>query len=48
MSYLCAECNHLGCKKGDLTQTMTCCPSKDEAIQAQGYYRKRFYPENKG
>lgn len=35
MSYMCAECNHLGCKKGDLTKTMTCCPSKDEAIQAE-------------
>lgn len=86
MSFMCADCNHLGCKKGDLTKTMACCPSKDEEIQAKakelyqepenyniahtaaklavkdrvtghnplaaiymasGYYRKRFYPENK-
>ena len=35
MSYQCAICHQLGCKKGDLTKTMTCCPSKNEAVQAK-------------
>jgi len=35
MSYRCADCHQLGCKKGDLTKTMTCCPSKNEAVQAK-------------
>ena len=35
MSYRCADCHQIGCKKGDLTKTMTCCPSKNEAVQAR-------------
>ena len=35
MSYQCAICHQLGCKKGDLTKTMACCPSKNEAVQAK-------------
>ena len=35
MSYQCAICHQLGCKKGDLTKTMPCCPSKNEAVQAK-------------
>lgn len=35
MSYQCAICHQLGCKKGDLTKTMTCCPSKNESVQAK-------------
>ena len=35
MSYQCAICHQLGCKKGDLTKTMTCCPSKNEAVQSK-------------
>ena len=35
MSYRCADCALTGCKKGDLTKTMTCCPSKNEEIQAK-------------
>ena len=35
MSYRCADCHQIGCKKGDLTKTMTCCPSKNEAVQAK-------------
>ena len=33
MSYLCAECNQLGCVQRDLSKTMTCCPSKNEEVQ---------------
>ena len=35
MSYRCADCHQIGCKQGDLTKTMTCCPSKNEAVQAR-------------
>lgn len=35
MSYRCADCHQIGCKKSDLTKTMTCCPSKNEAVQAR-------------
>lgn len=35
MSYMCAECRQIGCKSGDMDKTMTCCPSKCEAIQAK-------------
>ena len=35
MSYMCAECRQVGCKSRDLTKTMTCCPSKNEEIQAK-------------
>lgn len=42
MSYMCAECRQVGCKFNDLTKTMTCCPSKNEAIQEQS---KLLYQE---
>ena len=35
MSYMCAECRQVGCKSRDLTKTMTCCPSKNEELQAK-------------
>ena len=35
MSYMCAECRQIGCKFRDMSKTMTCCPSKNEEIQAK-------------
>ena len=42
MSYMCAECKQVGCKKRDLSKTMACCPSKNEAVQEEA---KRLYAE---
>ena len=42
MSYMCAECRQVGCKFHDLTKTMSCCPSKNEAVQEQS---KNLYQE---
>ena len=35
MSYMCAECRQTGCKLRDMSKTMTCCPCKNEEIQAK-------------
>ena len=46
MSYMCAECRQVGCKLRDLNKTMTCCPSKNEAIQtkaAEAYKEEENY-----
>ena len=42
MAYMCAECTKVGCKLRDMTQTMDCCPSKNEAVQEQA---KALYQE---
>ena len=43
--YLCAECTQHGCRLRDMDKTMTCCPCKNEEIQAKA---KELYqePEN--
>ncbi len=35
MSYMCAECRQTGCKFRDMSKTMTCCPCKNEEVQAK-------------
>lgn len=43
MAYMCAECSKVGCKLRDLTKTMDCCPSKNEAVQEKA---RELYQED--
>ena len=45
MSYMCAQCRKLGCRVGDFSQTMDCCPCKEVELQEQA---RQLYqePEN--
>ena len=45
MSYMCAQSRKLGCRVGDFSQTMDCCPCKEVELQEQA---RQLYqePEN--
>ena len=42
MSYMCAECQQRGCISREMDKTMSCCPTKNEALQEEA---KKLYLE---